>query len=64
MKPYQEYKTDKFVCPHCGRMFFLDEKEFKEVLVGYVEYYHKCSCGKTVRYYEVYEFSHYEVYKD
>ena len=65
MKNYKEYKDGKFKCPYCGREFQFAESEYVDCSPqGWNEYAHDCECGESVRYFEVWQFSHYEVYGD
>lgn len=65
MKTYKEYTEDKFKCPYCGREFQFDPTEYCDYNPeGWNEYIHDCECGESVRYFEIFKFSHYEVYKD
>lgn len=65
MRDFKEYKDGKFKCPHCGAKFEFDEQEFTDSdPQGWNEYRHECECGEVVRYFEVWQFSHYEVYDD
>lgn len=63
---YRVYEKDPMVCPKCGATFDADmEDELVEYdPQGWNEFRHECDCGHTIRYFEVFKFSHYEVYDE
>lgn len=62
---YREFKSETLPCPKCGHEFRASECPIEETdPLGWNEYRYACPCGHVVRFFEVFQFSHYEVYDD